>query len=321
MSDGIPAGGFVSKLYKEGCDPREHLYTRRLLFHYTKTKTALEHIFPSMKIRMSSMRAMNDQWESSPWRMNVMGDWRTHDHARLTTEVQQAVDKYLKSAVRLVCFSEDQPDEHPEFGIDEYGREDLIKGWEHDRMWAQYAENHTGICLFFDRDKLHRRMEEHFSGGGTLVHGAMAYLDNRVRNYEEPLRRLDFDPLERYYNPSVDGEIEAYVKQFRSAYWPHLYLLKDPDWQSEQEYRYVWMGEEVPLTDAEDISIEGCLTAICLGASFPKAYEINIRDVSDRTGAQVLRIWYPDRRIFIVPAWEDDRFEREIILPLPPQGS
>jgi hypothetical protein len=111
-----------------------------------------------------------------PWRMNVMGDWRTHDHARLTTEVQQAVDKYLKSAVRLVCFSEDQPDEHPEFGIDEYGREDLIKGWEHDRMWAQYAENHTGICLFFDRDKLHRRMEEHFSGGGTLVHGAMAYL-------------------------------------------------------------------------------------------------------------------------------------------------
>lgn len=314
-----PRDGMVTKWYKPGYDPRNHPYTRQVLFHYTKAKTALEHIFPSMTMRLGSMQAMNDQWESSPWRMNVMGDWRTDEHQKLSENVQPAVSLYLKSTVRLVCFSQDQPDEHPEYSIDGYAREDLIKGWEHDRMWAQYAENHTGICLFFDREKLHRCMEKHFGARGMLVHGAMNYLDDRVRNYEEPLRRLGFDPLDRYYNPATDGEIEEYVKRFRANYWPHLYLLKDPDWQSEQEYRYVWIGDEEPATDAEYVSIEGSLTAICLGASFPKVYEINVGDVSERTGAQVFRIWYPDRRIFIVPAWDDERFQQEIILPTPPE--
>ena len=184
-------------------------------------------------------------------------------------------------------------------------------------MWAQYAENHTGVCLFFDRKKLQHRMEEHFGSRGALVHGTMTYLDDRVRNYEEPLRRLGFDPMERYYSPQTDGEVEEYVKQFRAAYWPYLYLLKDPDWQSEQEYRYVWMGDEEPETDAEYVSIEDCLAAICLGASFPKVYEINVRDVSERTGAQVFRIWYPNRRIFIVPAWDDERFQQEVRIPSP----
>lgn len=308
-----------SRWYKPGCDPRDPVNTQRLLFHYTRTPIALEYIFPSMKLRMGSMSAMNDQRESAPWHMNVMANRPAEEYARLSAEIEEAVDRYLKSYARLVCFAQDQPDEHPEFPPDQYEREDIIKGWEHDRMWAQYADNHTGLCLFFDREKLDQRMREHFDQRGHLVHGRVTYADRRYRRYEENPRQLAFDPFDKYYLPEEDGTLEDYLKRFRAEWWPHLYFLKDPDWKSEQEYRYVWLADDDPETDAEYVSIEGCLTAICLGASFHKAYEVNVREVSERTGAQILRIWYPDRNIFIVPAWNDDRFENEIEVSLPPE--
>ncbi len=52
---------------------------------------------------------------------------------------------------------------------------------------------------------------------------------------------------------------------------------------------------------AADPAIDGCVKALCLGAHFPKAYEINIRDIKDRLGIAVHKIHYRNGTIQALP--------------------
>ena len=38
----------------------------------------------------------------------------------------------------------------------------LSKGWARSRMWAQYADNHKGVCLIFDKLCLEKEFKGSF---------------------------------------------------------------------------------------------------------------------------------------------------------------
>ena len=118
------------------------------LFHYTSRKAALEGILPTGRLKFSSLPRTNDPREFLPilFPITEIAD----DDEPLVTEdpfpLIEEANKFLRDPVRLLCFTEDQP-----------SRVELLRygtGPRRSRMWAQYAENHAGICLCFDGERL-----------------------------------------------------------------------------------------------------------------------------------------------------------------------
>lgn len=251
---------------------------------------------------MGPMKGTNDPRETDPWFFGmVIEDEENGPSNEEFFEASQQISRFLKDSCRIVCFSEDVPDLYPERGDpDRYCRDDLgFQGYEHDRMWAQYAANNTGVCIFFERQKLEQRMEEHFRGRpGRLLYGSVNYTsiyDPR----DSPFHELSWEQIRHL-------GIEKFTKQHRETFARQLYLTKNPDWANEQEYRYVWIeGDEDHEDDAEFISIDGCITAVCLGAHFPECYLNEIKAIKNQLGIDFYQIKYINGKLSIVPAFID----------------
>lgn len=280
-----------------------HSYTRGLLFHYTTKERAIENIFSSMTLRMGSMKATNDPRETEPWffGMSVENE-EVAPSGEEFMDVTRKIDRLLKRSCLIACLTQDAPDPRPELGDpDYYVRFDLgLQGYEHDRMWAQYAGNHTGLCLFFDREKLVGKMEKHFRNrNGLLLHGPVDYV-SQITPPNSPFHELSYDEIERI-------GVEAYTRQHRERFARQLYFTKNPDWASEQEYRFVWLGEdEKEESEAEYVSIQDCVSAICVGTHFPEVYKLNVRDIKDRQEIRAYRIQYAYGKLIIGPAFPED---------------
>ncbi len=219
-----------------------------------------------------------------------MGDIEVAPSPEEWAELDQQIDTLLRRRGRIACFTQESFVFPPGMSmIDvEVGFHSLgIPGYAHDRMWAQYADNHKGVCLVFDRAKLVERMQNHFgerlrAGKGVLIHGPVEYIHDQLYY---PSRSLSHDELHQM-------GVEDYVKSHRERFARQLYLTKTGDWANEQEYRFVWIDGE-DREDPEFVSIEGCLAEICTGARFPEPYHVNMRQVMERLGIEVhaVRSW------------------------------
>jgi hypothetical protein len=114
------------------------------LYHYTSREGAFEHILQTQTLRIAPFIHMNDPREAMDWKITM---------ARFSGYPQSQVDAdgaefnaALKRRSKVVCFSEDD--------LAAAAPPDLARGWAHPRMWAQYAGNHTGACLIFDKEAL-----------------------------------------------------------------------------------------------------------------------------------------------------------------------
>lgn len=251
-----------------------------------------------MTIRMGPTTATNDPRETDPWffGMTLKGVENGPTDEEFFA-INREIDRILKNSCLISCFTEDAPDPSPELDPDLYHKEYLgPQGYEHDRMWAQYAGNHTGVCIFFDREGLTRSMEEHFRDRpGRLLHGPVDYV-SEIDPHRSPFYELSYAEMRRVGT-------ETYAKRHRQAFARQLYLTKNPDWANEQEYRFVWIGEGEEEAGAADyVPIEGCVRALCLGAHFPEVYKVNVRAISERLGIDSYRIYYSYGKLSIVPS-------------------
>ena len=74
------------------------------------------------------------------------------------------------------------------------------KGWARDRMWAQYADNHKGICLHLDREVLIRNFREALEADGHCLTGNVVYSDmDDLPHLDADAMQLDRDKYVRDY--------------------------------------------------------------------------------------------------------------------------
>ena len=122
------------------------------LYHYTRASTVVEHILPKMRLRFSSFLKTNDPRENKEVHFGIV---LPHDHVDAFDHkwFQELITRNLKTRVRLLCFTADPPSIH-QYSDDLYRR-----GFCHSRMWAQYADRHTGMCLIFDEAILQEEIQ------------------------------------------------------------------------------------------------------------------------------------------------------------------
>ena len=229
----------------------------RELCHYTRKDTALEKILYTKKIKLSQLMFTNDPKESAGMRgAYILPDSTDPAVRSLAREVQELASKIQLEEWKVLCLSRNRTERGIRGGV----LDPLSKGYGKPRMWAQYAENHAGICLIFNGKHLGENIRNAFEGrdGITVYHGPVSYI-----NYRNVIPSPPIDPN----NPRRFGADE--IRLFLHQNYKEIFLVKNLDWRGETEYRWLLHGT---TRSEEYVNIEGALKSVLVGMNFPDVY-------------------------------------------------
>lgn len=225
----------------------------KFLYHYTSLNSAFEHILHEGALKLSPMHLTNDPRESKEWYFSVKKSPSLEDD-QATWKDNDKINAYLnmeiKKGCKLTCFSQD----------DEYTTSNSDCGWAHPRMWAQYADNHRGICLAFDKTLLVSDAEKSLEGKGQLYYEKVTYL-----NYHDLMKQNVFLLDSQAINKKA---LTHTVKQLIKEQYRQLFFTKHSDWLQEREFRILLKDKE---ESPEFIPIHNSIFAVIVGVDFPFA--------------------------------------------------
>ena len=251
-----------------------------VIFHYTSADT-LKEILRSGNIRLSPLSQTNDPLERRERSPMVIVPAPTGELdpevqievAERLEEIANATDHHLRRGARIACFCEDQ-----EPTADFLPGSHFHRGWARARMWDQYGHRHSGACLVFKKFDLVSAIDDgvEHADGDLFAPGKVLYQDHpttTVLDWEE-IRTLGIEQV-------LDRE------QSRRFAANELYLRKVRDWESEQEYRIVfvrWDPAPDEIDSPIDIPFQLTLVAVILGQEFPDDEVPEIRELLEPHG-------------------------------------
>lgn len=247
------------------------------VYHYTRREIAIERILLSGMIQMGSLGVTNDPRESKDW--SFVGTYYPYSVVHLNPyydmgEVQDAANRIRRNEWWFLSVCRDDP------SIDAMAPtgNDYKYGYARSRMWAQYAQNHCGICLEFDGVALHNAIEQSLPSGALLYFGDIQYSDSSASGFNAVTVPLA-DVQEFGLVEGVRRHIRANHRTF--------FLEKHLDWQSESEFR--WLVNAETATPIQ-VDISKALTAVIVGMDFPTVYEPTLRKLCDGLDARLMRM-------------------------------
>jgi hypothetical protein len=224
------------------------------LYHYTKNYTALEKILFYDSLKFGSFINSNDPFEyGSKWPIYLYINNSIESGIQKGRPNQKkvfAIDEFIKKNVHFLSFT---------------ASKNNIVGYDHPRMWAQYADNHSGVCLVFSKNALKRELSGKYNEFDVL-HDYVSYQRNII-NYNELLTEIN--------NLSID---EQSIKNFLLRN-KNLLFYKPSDYQDENEFRIILQRNEssdfsVPITNS--------LKAIILGDRYSDVYHPTLQSFQNK---------------------------------------
>lgn len=254
-------------------------------YHYTKASTALEHILPAMTLRLGSIADTNDPAECPRPSVAFSAARDTFPDFESAYQRMCAVMEEVHGVIaraRVACLS---VDERPEGGtvtdlpLREGGSS---SGWARDRMWAQYADGHRGMCLLFDREKLVSAFHRALAERGKCLSNEVYYGDDTPR-----LPAVDLSAATR--------DAAAYALKYRDDHVYARYFMKRSDWAGEREFRLVLLDDGAPPAAQAFVPIRDALVAVMVGHRFPTAYYPCIEHVCRTENIPAFHFTYSSR--------------------------
>jgi hypothetical protein len=259
----------VYELGKAGVDNPD----RQLLYHYTRAEVALEAILPNRTLRLSPYSSMRDplEYRELPLMMRYSGT----SSPRLPLRRAQEIISDLRAQMRILSMTMDA-EGYTDEQIHAFGR-----GYARPRMWEQYAENHTGVCLAFSSSCLTGAFVNEMEREGAYNIGPVRYTEGGF--VVSDARLLDGDQLRE--ETAVEALTKHIVRHNRD-FW----FLKLLDWETEYEYRFVLFNPTVPSDQPIDIPFGPCLKGIVLGERFDNDDLDRIRELSAELDVPLVRL-------------------------------
>lgn len=205
----------------------------KYIYHYTEMEIAVQHILKTRTLKIGKLLNTNDPKESKSWKLSISTNEGSKLRLYSLDDISEEATRKLKSKVNVMCFSKDKP---PLSGSP---LEDICKrGFCKPRMWAQYAGNHEGLCLVFERDKLHKAISGQFGESCDVYDGDVHYINRPVvDNFYDGTYTINIDFVEKF-------GLERYLKAHIRTYFKRLFFEKMEDWKDEDEYRWVLIKDE-----------------------------------------------------------------------------
>lgn len=199
------------------------------LYHYT-TLRSLGLILKSNQIKFSSLRNTNDPRE---YKNIPLQGWYNKRPWNELDRLERA-ESYLRDNWYLSCFCMDEDlYKHTTPTPDRI----QFRGFTKPRMWAQYGDNHAGVCMVFDRSELCQTFEKNV--GKKLRHGSVKYASTPPNYWsgENSPYSINLQKLSKLFGIK-------YLRKHVQLYCDEFFFKKHPDWSTESEYRFVL--EEAP---------------------------------------------------------------------------
>jgi len=257
----------------------EYFGESKYVYHYTSAQRIFEHILPTGKILLNTIDRMNDPKEAGHWAFNEYHDLPKSSVINMSRLLDRAkvVNRIAKLRSCVFCVTTDT-DSYP-------GRRQTLfyRGFARPRMWAQYADNHTGVCLMFDREMLHQEIIRQLEEGDELFYSLVSY---------EPWTGEDDRASYTVMASAMEGlGIDEAVRQHVIAHKERLLYLKAPDWSSESEGRWLMVRKS---DGPAIVSFGDSLQAIFLGSQFDRSKVKQLTDSFDRKIKKIYGIKWPN---------------------------
>jgi len=217
--------------------------------HYTSINATLS-ILEDREIKLSHKSNTNDLYESNEnWFFNeaYAGDM-TNDEMFECMNIKERIENKLNKHIQL---------------FSTIGYQDKRTLYNRPRAWAQYGDNHRGVCLIFNKKKL----VEKFNNDNIIksLYGKITYIDwidiiqaqgcYQAPNNIQKLTKLLNTPELLFEEVNKNDSLKK--RLFR----------KDIDWENENEYRFLAFSKKI---DNICIDYKDALEAIVLGSNVNK---------------------------------------------------
>lgn len=225
----------------------------------------MEFILPTMTLRTNFLDQMNGPKENQKWTLGGVNvpyetlyselDYNS-DSNKAHFDSMYKFGEDVKSKIQATCFV----------------YSDKYKGYENEMMWAQYSDNHRGVCLEIDTD---------------LFLNENSQLDIfKFQNVNYEPKKNEWIHWDR--SLSKDENIEQYIKRnFES-----LLLSKSHYWEKEYEKRLLILANNYCY-----LNIKESLTGIYYGLSTHYSYDIAIQQFIDPTKTKIYKVYFEDNRL------------------------
>lgn len=241
-----------------------------LLYHYT-TLTSACKILDSNRLKLSNLLNTNDPLEFSLSQSFGFVGWGEIDEKKVFSELMIS-RKRRENSVRMLCFCKDMYCNSEDFENNQFQNftDSLLhKGWARSRMWAQYADNHNGICFVFDKNILKRLFEDLKDDSIYILPDQDIEYSNYLTNLEAAMSNINHqhDIEHDYTNFYLEDERQKYLFQ------------KCEDYRDENEHRFCLINTKLSSPD-EPMYIEykNSLLAIIYGQRFSSILKLNVPD-------------------------------------------
>ena len=256
------------------------------VFHYTTTKIALEKIFFEKQLRIGQLKFTNDPKESKEHLFAEFIDpppYKDWDLAMWIEKLTLIAKPIKLNEWKVLCFSINHPDlESEKVPIDE---NPLLSGGHRPGMWAHYGENHKGVCIKFNGNKLDEQIKKSFSDNEYSVFcGEVAYDDRYINEGANIYINLnDISELN-------DKEFEEWLRrEYFGKNYARIFLKKSKGWENEYEFRWlVHSKKDAP----EYIPINTIAEEVLVGCDFHEAYYPSLFKFCEELGISAYKVFW-----------------------------
>lgn len=236
------------------------------IFHYTKKETAMEYILNDKKLKFGLFHSTNDPHEYKKRLTPAFGWGDINDSIYL--ESMNLIDNTIQNTAFLsFCGNSNN------------------KGFKKPRMWSQYGQNHSAICLVFSKESLVKTIQNELSQDYLVYHEDV--------NYKE----IDFESL------SIDDDNlsvnKVVINNIEKSYQNFLFQ-KHLDYKDETEFRIILIQKtENNFYKNIFVDISDSLKFIILGDSFPKVYLPTIKELSSKLNITYEKLEWRNNQYFL----------------------
>lgn len=248
------------------------IYNEDVVFHYTKSSTAIDFILYNEELRFSKRQNSIDPVESiianrsTFYNTGSLNDnMIDFEHYNQSDELVEQISK-LEKTFYQICFCKNTMGSN--FASKNYitqfhGKEELF-GFTKPRMWERYGDNYQGLCLAFSKTKLLNRNKDNYK----LIYRDIEYLkyidlsckkiDNISGNY---LARVGLDKYKEELQKTAESSFFCKHTDYSGEDEFRVGVYYDPEKCAAEKIRGEFQFFESMMLDIHD-----CLEAIFISS-------------------------------------------------------
>lgn len=273
-----------------------------IIYHYTKAATAIDYIFYNNQLRFSNCLASNDPIESvkpnrgTVYYDNMVGYPESEENRYNMNELHKFISEYDKLFYQI-CFCKNEYDGN--FDNENYhssfnGHEESF-GFTKLRMWDQYADKFSGVCIAFSKERLLALNEKL-----DLIPGDVDYL-KFIELKGTKIGDLNFNALIALGQNNYKNKLENQLK--KSFFCKHVDYIGENEfrigtlYQKEKEFPMFVKGE-LKFEKAIMLNITGCVKAIFVSSFANEKQKSELLMIANNLNVELIEM-----------VWKHDSFE------------